>query len=143
MAATLGGRVAVLADDSGLAVDALGGSPGVRSARYAGEAAGDDANNQKLLADLAGSPDRSARFVCALALVLPDGVLVTAEGELRGRIVAEPRGARGFGYDPLFQPDGCAVTLAEMENGQKDAMSHRARAVAELRGRLGDREHVE
>ena len=82
--------------------------PGVCSARYAGEAAGDDANNRKLLADLAGSPDRSARFVCALALVLPGGVLVTAEGELPGRIVAEPRGARGFGYDPLFQPDGCS-----------------------------------
>jgi XTP/dITP diphosphohydrolase len=141
-AAALGGRVAVLADDSGVAVDELGGLPGVHSARYAGEAAGDDANNHKLLADLAGSSDRSARFVCALALVLPGGVLVTAEGELPGRIVAAPQGARGFGYDPLFQPDGCAVTVAEMEDGQKDAVSHRARAVAALRGRLGDRGHV-
>jgi XTP/dITP diphosphohydrolase len=143
VAAALGGRVAVLADDSGVAVDELGGLPGVHSARYAGEAAGDDANNHKLLADLAGSSDRSARFVCALALVLPGGVLVTAEGELPGRIVAAPRGARGFGYDPLFQPDGFAVTVAEMEDGQKDAVSHRARAVAALRGRLGDRGHVE
>ncbi len=143
MVAALGGRVAVLADDSGVMVDALGGAPGVRSARYAGERAGDDANNRKLLADLAGSTDRSARFVCALALVLPGEVPVTAEGVLLGRIVGAPRGTRGFGYDPLFQPDGCAVTVAEMEDGQKDAVSHRARAVAALRGRLADRGQVE
>lgn len=142
VAAALGGRVAVLADDSGVAVEALGGRPGVHSARYAGEGAGDDANNQKLLADLAGSSDRSARFVCALALVLPDGSLVTVEGELPGHIVAAPRGARGFGYDPLFQPDGWTVTVAEMDDGQKDAVSHRARAVAALRERLGDQERV-
>lgn len=143
VAAALGGCVAVLADDSGIAVDALGGEPGVRSARYAGEHAGDDANNQKLLADLAGTSGRSARFVCALAMVLPGGRLVTAEGELRGCIVAAPRGARGFGYDPLFHPDGWAVTIAEMEDGQKDAVSHRARAVAALRGRLGDKGQAE
>jgi XTP/dITP diphosphohydrolase len=143
VAASLGGRAAVLADDSGVVVDALGGSPGVRSARYAGEPAGDDANNRKLLADLAGSTDRSARFVCALVLVLPNGVSVTAEGVLPGRIVDAPRGARGFGYDPLFQPDGLMVTVAEMEDGQKDVVSHRARAVAALQGRLADQGQVE
>lgn len=143
VASALDGRLAVLADDSGVMVDALGGAPGVRSARYAGEDADDDANNQKLLADLAGSADRSAHFVCALALVLPGGVPVTAEGVLPGRIVDAPRGARGFGYDPLFQPDGYAVTVAEMEDEQKDALSHRARAVAALRGILADRGRVE
>ena len=90
-----------------------------------------------------GPTDRSARFVCALALVLPGGVPVTAEGVLPGRIVDAPRGARGFGYDPLFQPDGYAVTVAEMEDEQKDALSHRARAVAALRGILADRGRVE
>ena len=138
-AAALGGGAAVLADDSGVTVDALGGRPGVQSARYAGEAADDDANNQRLLADLAGCSDRRASFVCALALVLPGGVLMTAEGRLPGSIVTTPRGARGFGYDPLFQPDGCDITVAEMQDGQKDAVSHRARAVAALRERLGDR----
>lgn len=143
VAAALGGSVAVLADDSGVTVDALGGRPGVHSARYAGEGAGDDANNQKLLADLAGSSDRSASFVCALALVLPSGVLVTAEGELSGRIVTAPRGERGFGYDPLFQPEGFAITVAEMEDGHKAAVSHRARAVAALRERLGGQGQAE
>lgn len=143
VAAALGGCVAVLADDSGIAVDALGGLPGVHSARYAGEGAGDDANNQKLLTDLAGSSDRSARFVCALALLLPGGVLLTAEGVLSGHVVAAPRGARGFGYDPLFEPDGWTVTVAEMKDAQKDAVSHRARAVAALRERLDAQENAE
>lgn len=137
-AAALGGRVAVLADDSGVAVAALGGLPGVRSARFAGEGANDQANNRKLLAALAGSSDRSARYVCALAVVLPGEEVVTAEGELTGSIVLEPRGAGGFGYDPLFRPDGWDMTLAEADGAQKDAVSHRARAVAAVRRGLGD-----
>lgn len=137
-AAALGGHVAVLADDSGVAVAALGGLPGVRSARYAGEGAGDGDNNRKLLAALAGSTDRSARYVCAVAVVLPGEEVVTAEGELAGSIVLAPRGAGGFGYDPLFQPDGWGMTFAEADGAQKDAVSHRARAVAVVRRRLGD-----
>lgn len=137
-AAALGGHVAVLADDSGVAVAALGGLPGVRSARYAGEGAGDGDNNRKLLAALAGSTDRSARYVCAVAVVLPGEEVVTAEGELAGSIVLAPRGAGGFGYDPLFRPDGWGMTFAEADGAQKDAVSHRARAVAVVRRRLGD-----
>lgn len=137
-AAALGRHVAVLADDSGVAAAALGGLPGVRSARFAGEGADDQANNRKLLAALAGSTDRSARYVCALAVVLPGEEVVTAEGELTGSIVLEPRGTGGFGYDPLFRPDGWDITLAEADAAQKDAVSHRARAVAAIRRRLGD-----
>lgn len=137
-AAALGRHVAVLADDSGVAAAALGGLPGVRSARFAGEGADDQANNRKLLAALAGSTDRSARYVCALAVVLPGEEVVTAEGELTGSIVLEPRGTGGFGYDPLFRPDGWDITLAEADAAQKDAVSHRARAVAAIRRKLGD-----
>lgn len=135
-AALLGGEVAVLADDSGIVVAALGGLPGVRSARYAGEDAGDQANNRKLLGALTGGGDRAARYVCALAVVLPGGEEVTAEGELTGSIVMEPRGDEGFGYDPLFRPDGWDLTVAEVDGVEKDAVSHRARAVEVLRGRL-------
>lgn len=137
-AAALGGRVAVLADDSGVAVAALGGLPGVRSARFAGEGATDQANNRKLLKALMGSTDRSARYVCALALFLPGGSVVAAEGECAGSIVLEPRGAGGFGYDPVFRPDGWNMTVAEVDGARKDAVSHRARAVAALRSRLRD-----
>jgi XTP/dITP diphosphohydrolase len=134
------GEVA-LADDSGLEVDALGGEPGVLSARYAGVggAGADAANNAKLLAELAGihGPNRRARFRCVLALVAPDGRELTAEGRVEGFILEAPRGAGGFGYDPLFRPEGEATrSLAEYPAGEKNAISHRGHAVARLRETL-------
>ncbi len=130
--ATLGDDTAAVADDSGLIAQALGDRPGVRSARYAGPSADDGQNVARLLADLQGVDDRRARFVCALALVLPGGELVTVEGCLRGTITTEPRGRLGFGYDPVFVPEGWTHTLAEVPGATKDTVSHRARAVAQL-----------
>jgi XTP/dITP diphosphohydrolase len=136
--AALGGTEAVLADDSGLEAMSLGGRPGVHSARYAGPHACDADNIHFLLAELGGVKERGARFVCALALVLPGDAptvgprLVTASGELRGSISASPRGTQGFGYDPVFVPEGWARTLAEASGSEKDAVSHRAAAVAAL-----------
>ncbi len=129
-----------LADDSGLEVEALGGAPGVRSARFAGEPADDAANNAKLLRELAAVPPqrRTARFVCALALARPDGSLAAEiRGEARGRVLAEPRGASGFGYDPLFEFDEPGLsqrgrTFAELGAREKSAVSHRGRALREL-----------
>lgn len=122
-----------LADDSGLEVDALDGAPGVRSARYAGPGQDDAANNAKLLAALASVPDarRTARFRCALAFVDAAGTLTVAEGTLEGRIGHAPRGAGGFGYDPLFLlPDG--RTLAELSAAEKNAISHRGQALRKM-----------
>ncbi len=123
-----------LADDSGLCVDALGGAPGVHSARYAA----DDAQRiQKLLGALAQVPDaqRSAHFVCVLCLASPSGDVVFTRGECRGRIVRQPRGAHGFGYDPIFEvADG--RTLAELTRDEKSAVSHRGFAFAQLKGLL-------
>jgi XTP/dITP diphosphohydrolase len=123
-----------LADDSGLRVDALDGAPGVESARYAGPGATDMANLAKLVAALRGVPvvRRGAEFVCVLALIGPDGTERIFEGVCRGRLLTEPRGAGGFGYDPLFVPDGEARTFAEMPAAEKNARSHRARAWAAL-----------
>jgi XTP/dITP diphosphohydrolase len=128
----LRGRAPVLADDSGLEVDSLWGRPGVWSARYAGEGAGDAANVGKLLADLEEASERRARFVCELVLLLPGGREFSARGTLEGTIVLSPRGARGFGYDPVFQPVGWEMTLAEAEGREKDAVSHRGDAVRRL-----------
>ena len=133
-----------LADDSGLEVDALGGAPGVRSARFAGPGAGDAENNRLLLERLAGLPDerRTARFVCALALARPDGTLaVEVEGSARGRILGAPRGASGFGYDPLFlldEPESPlrGRTFAELSRAEKATVSHRGRALRLLAQRL-------
>ena len=122
-----------IADDSGLEVDALGGAPGVLSARYAGVHGRDGDNNQKLLRELAGSPDRSAQFHSAIALVAPDGREWVAEGICRGHMIEEPRGNGGFGYDPLFVPDGFDKTFAELGSDVKNRISHRARALAEAR----------
>jgi XTP/dITP diphosphohydrolase len=122
-----------IADDSGLEVDALGGAPGVYSARYAG-GGGDRANNEKLLRELGDTPDaaRTARFRCVLAIADPDGPLGddehVAAGAVEGRIGHAPRGDGGFGYDPLFFPEGREVTMAELAPADKDAISHRARA---------------
>ena len=128
-----------IADDSGLEVDALGGAPGVRSARYAADhpafGDGDEANNARLVHELARVPDepRTARFVCAAALVLPDGREFVERGTMEGRIVDEPRGDRGFGYDPHFVANGEARTNAELSAEEKDARSHRGAAFRALR----------
>lgn len=131
----------VMADDSGLVVDALGGQPGVYSARYAGvEGAGRDAaNNAKLLEALEGVPDeaRTARFVCALALVAPDGRIFRVEGKCEGRIAHAPRGEGGFGYDPLFLSLEPGIegdrTHGELDPEEKDGVSHRGRALRAIR----------
>lgn len=127
-----------VADDSGLVVDALGGAPGIYSARYAGEHGDDQANNDKLVRELAGVPDaeRTARFVCALAFVDPAGPLEGAHvvrGTIEGTILREERGDGGFGYDPLFLPLGETCTTAEMPPAQKNEISHRAEAARGLR----------
>lgn len=124
-----------LADDTGLEVDALGGAPGVHTARYAGPEATYDDNNRKLLQELEGVANRRARFVTVVALVFPDGEYVTAEGSVEGRIAEEPRGERGFGYDPVFEIDG--RTYAEMSLEEKNRFSHRARALTALGRALG------
>lgn len=120
-----------LADDSGLAVDALDGQPGVFSARYAGEPTDYHANNRKLLKELAGVADRRARFVCVMALSDPKGRAKTVRGTCEGRIIHETRGAHGFGYDPLFVPDGFEQTFAELGDEIKNSISHRANALKE------------
>ena len=131
----------VLADDSGLEVDALDGKPGVLSARYAGDSATYEENNRKLLSDLAGvaEEDRSARFVCCLVLLGPYGEEHTFRGVCEGTVALGPRGERGFGYDPLFVPVGCLETFSEMGSKRKDAISHRARAIEGLVDWIGNR----
>ncbi len=125
----------VMADDSGLEVDAMDGAPGVRSARFAGEGATDDANNTKLLGLLEGVPveRRTGRFRCAIAVAWPDGTVRTAEGACEGRILEGPRGEGGFGYDPLFVPEGCDRTFAELQEEDKNRISHRGRALRAAR----------
>ena len=127
-----------LADDSGLEVDALGGEPGVLSARYAGEGASDADNNAKLLSELRGihGANRRARFRCVLALVAPDGKELTADGRCEGFVLDAPKGAGGFGYDPLFRPEGDTRALAEYSEEEKNAISHRGRAARRLREML-------
>ena len=122
-----------LADDSGLEVDVLDGAPGVRSARYAGDGATDQAHYEKLLAELVGVPDeeRTARFVCVLALANSDGVLSSVTGKVHGRIARAPRGANGFGYDPVFElEDG--RTVADLSLAEKNRISHRGMAMREM-----------
>jgi len=122
-----------LADDSGLAVDALGGAPGIYSARYSGVHGDDDANIEKLLKELSDRAlDRAARFVAVIAIAKPDGSHIMARGELPGTIAASRRGENGFGYDPIFIPVGSDRTLGEHLPKEKDAISHRARALAEI-----------
>jgi len=130
--AALGGAEWVLADDSGIEAAALQGAPGVRSARYAGEDATDEQNLAKLIGALAESDDRRVRYVAELVAIAPGGGEVTARGELTGTLAAAPRGTGGFGYDPAFVPDGETRTVAEMSPGEKDAISHRARAARAL-----------
>jgi XTP/dITP diphosphohydrolase len=125
-----------LADDTGLEVDALDGAPGVYSARYAGPEGDAAANIRLLLRSLEGEPDRSARFRTVLALVGRDGEHLF-EGVVSGRIAMEPVGSGGFGYDPLFIPDGCRATFAEMGADEKNAIGHRGKALARLIKALG------
>ena len=133
--------VPAIADDSGLEVDALEGAPGVRSARYAGEGATDAGNIQRLLAKLAGVPEarRTARFRCVLALARGPGDEIVVEGTCEGRILGAPRGERGFGYDPVFLPDGETRSFAELPADSKNRISHRARAAGALRASLAAR----
>ena len=123
-----------VADDSGLAVDALNGMPGVLSARWSGRHGDDAANTALLLGQLADVPDerRGAAFVCAAAVVTPDGAERVLERSWRGRVVREGRGSNGFGYDPVFRPDGLERTAAELTAAEKDARSHRGQAFAAL-----------
>lgn len=127
-----------IADDSGLEVDALGGAPGVRSARYAGEPTDDAANNALLISRLTGVPPekRSARFRCVVALADGQNVLAEADGTVEGRIVDAPRGSNGFGYDPHFWIEGAGMTTAEMDSERKHAISHRGQALRRLREQL-------
>jgi XTP/dITP diphosphohydrolase len=129
-----------VADDSGLCVDALNGMPGVLSARWSGRHGDDAANLRLLLAQLAEVPDdrRGAQFRCAAALVLPGGAERVAEGALAGRIIPVPRGQNGFGYDPVFVPDGEQRTTAELSPEAKDAVSHRGRAFRALVPAIAD-----
>lgn len=125
-----------LGDDSGLAVYALDGAPGIYSARYAGEHGDDAANNALLLANLEGVADRRAAFVCTLALVYPDGKSVQAEGRVEGEILTAARGEGGFGYDPLFYYAPFAKSFAEISREEKNEISHRGAAVRALAARL-------
>ncbi|MER3426498.1 MAG: non-canonical purine NTP pyrophosphatase, RdgB/HAM1 family [Pyrinomonas sp.] len=124
-----------LADDSGLEVEALAGAPGIHSARYAGASATDAENVAKLLAELqrTNDPERRARFVCVIALASPDGRAWLFRGMCRGRIAHAPRGDGGFGYDPIFVPEGESLTFSELSAEEKQRRSHRARALAQAR----------
>lgn len=122
----------LFAEDSGLAVDALGGAPGVRSARFAGEGAGDAANNRMLIETLRGVENRSARYVCVIAIAEAGEVLRTFRGEVRGSIVDEPRGVNGFGYDPHFYYGPFLRTFAEASPAEKFRVSHRGAAMARM-----------
>lgn len=122
-----------MADDTGLEVEALNGAPGVYSARFAGEPVSYEANNRKLLRSLEGSDNRRARFRTVIALAGPDGSARTVEGIVEGRILEAPRGSAGFGYDPVFVPDGHEKTFAEMSDAEKNAVSHRGRALENAR----------
>ena len=122
----------VVADDSGLEVEALGGVPGIFSARYAGENANDRRNVEKLLRELQDARDRSARFYCAIALAKNGQLMTTVAGEVAGTITKSPRGENGFGYDPIFVPNEFSETFAELTSETKNKISHRAQAAAAL-----------
>ncbi len=126
-----------IADDSGLTVKALGGEPGVFSARYAGEGSTDEANNIKLLRAMKGIEQREAAFICILAIAVPRGPALIYEGTCEGLITEEIRGSQGFGYDPIFYYPPVNKTFAQMSPAEKNSVSHRGRAMAELKGELG------
>jgi XTP/dITP diphosphohydrolase len=136
VAAALG--LPTLADDSGIEVDALGGKPGVRSARYAGEGASDERNLTELIRAMRGIPGggRTARYRCSAVLALPDGTEVDAEATCEGTLRKGPKGSDGFGYDPIFEPAGWDRTMAELTPEEKDRISHRGKAFRALRALL-------
>ena len=131
------GRI-TMADDSGLEVDFLGGAPGIYSARYAGVQGNDLLNNEKLLNELKGVPEkkRGAQFHCVIAIVAPDGRQHVAEGICRGTVISQPKGAKGFGYDPIFFYEPFGLTFSEMGAEQKNSISHRSLAIQELKKTL-------
>ena len=131
-----------IADDYGLMIEALGGAPGVYSARFAGEHATDEENNEKLMSLMEEIPDgrRQAKFVSVITLMYPDGRILTARGECPGTIGRVPEGTNGFGYDPLFLPEGYSVTYAQLTAEEKNRISHRAKALEILRRRLESEE---
>lgn len=126
--------ISAIADDSGLEVKALDGAPGVFSARFSGDGATDESNNRKLLELMKEVPDdqRQARFVSVITLCFSNGDVLTARGECPGRVLWEPVGTGGFGYDPLFLPDGCGETFAQISEEKKNLISHRAKALSRL-----------
>lgn len=130
-----------IADDSGLMVEYLGGAPGVYSARFAGEECNDQKNNEKLLTLLKNQvgDDRKAKFVSVITLIFPDGETLVARGECEGRIIGAPTGENGFGYDPLFVPAGYDRTFAQLTEEEKNAISHRAKALAKLEELMAER----
>jgi XTP/dITP diphosphohydrolase len=127
-----------LSDDSGLLVDALGGNPGVHSSRYAGPEGDAERNMDRLLSEMKDVPHelRTARFLCVVALALPDGVTLLSKGECGGRILTERRGTGGFGYDPIFQPDGFERSMAELTLEEKNEISHRGKALRAMKALL-------
>jgi XTP/dITP diphosphohydrolase len=131
-AAAIASGLPALADDSGLAIRALGGAPGIYSARWAGPAKDFQAAMARVARELDGKDDRAAEFVCVLSVAWPDGAVRSFEGRVAGAVVWPPRGDKGFGYDPIFAPYGHAKTFGEMEPTRKHAMSHRARAFDKL-----------
>lgn len=130
----------VLSDDSGLEVDALGGAPGVWSSSYGGEEGNHARNNARLLAEMTGKADRRARFRCTMVLAGAGRELAHFSGTVEGRIIDAARGAKGFGYDPLFIPEGYQATFAELGDEVKNSLSHRSRALAKVIEHLGKRE---
>lgn len=132
LSASLGANVIALADDSGLAVDGLNGAPGIYSARWAGPTKDFGLAMKKIENALGQNPDRNAQFICALSLAWPDGHCDTFEGKVAGKLTFPPRGSEGFGYDPIFIPEGFDITFGEMDPAKKHEMSHRADAFRQL-----------
>lgn len=128
----------VLADDSGLCIDALDGRPGVYSARYAGEGASDEDKVNKILGEMEGAKDRTAQFVTSVAFIFPNGREITASGKVVGHITTEPAGENGFGYDPIFYSEELGKTFAEATDEEKNSVSHRGRALQALSEKLKD-----
>lgn len=132
-------KLPALADDSGICVEVLNGEPGIFSARWAGVHGDDQANNQKLLSQLASEINRNAKFRCVVTLVVPKGdkeLILVESGEVHGKIVDSPRGEGGFGYDPIFQPNGSNLTFGEFPHGEKDKISHRGQALRKIAPQL-------
>jgi|SRR5690625_3546256 len=136
-------KTPVLADDSGLVIDALDGRPGVYSARYAGEPSNDKNNYEKVLQEMKGIKrnERTARFVCVLALAFPNGETIFKEGSCEGIIAEEAVGTNGFGYDPIFIPNGYDQTMAQLDESEKNKISHRYHALSQIKAWLDDRQH--